>query len=120
MPATFDAPSSFPALHADADLALFRALQEALSNVVRHADAASVDVRVTVTDNRLALTVRDNGRGFPVSRTGRIRDTEHRMGLTGMRERMFAIGGEVVIANRDPGAEVRITAPCVPVRAAVS
>lgn len=115
MHATFDAPPAFPALHADADLALFRALQEALSNVVRHADAASVDVRVTVSDDQLMLTVRDDGRGFPVSRNGRIRDTEHRMGLTGMRERMFAIGGVVVIANRDPGAEVRITAPCMPV-----
>ncbi len=113
--ATFDAPTTFPPLHPDADLALFRALQEALSNVVRHAHATQVDVLVTVDDNGLVLRVRDDGNGFPVGRNGRIRDTEHRMGLTGMRERIFAIGGEVVIANRSKGAEVRINAPRVDV-----
>ena len=115
--ATFDAPAVFPPLHPDADLALFRALQEALSNVVRHAHATQVDVLVTVDGNGLALSVRDDGKGFPVGRNGRIRDAENRMGLTGMRERIFAIGGDVVIANRTKGAEVRINAPRVDVGA---
>ena len=111
--ATFDAPAVFPPLHPDADLALFRALQEALSNVVRHAQATQVDVLVSVDGAGLVLSVRDDGNGFPIGRNGRIRDAEHRMGLTGMRERIFAIGGEVVIANRTKGAEVRISAPRV-------
>ncbi|WP_396220818.1 sensor histidine kinase, partial [Gemmatimonas sp.] len=111
--ATFDAPPAFPPLHADADLALFRALQEALSNVVRHAKATLVDVLVTIDGHDLVLCVRDDGQGFPVGRHGRIGDAEHRMGLTGMRERIFAIGGDVVIANRNKGAEVRIRAPRV-------
>ncbi|WP_373070518.1 histidine kinase [Gemmatimonas sp.] len=115
--ATFDAPITFPPLHPDADLALFRALQEALSNVVRHAQATQVDVLVAVDSNGLVLSVRDDGHGFPVGRNGRIRDAENRMGLTGMRERLFAIGGEVVIANRSTGAEVRISAPRVEVGA---
>jgi len=109
--ATFDAPIAFPPLHPDADLALFRALQEALSNVVRHAHATHVDVLVTVDDSGLVLRVRDDGNGFPVGRNGRILDAENRMGLTGMRERIFAIGGQVVIANRHKGADVRISAP---------
>ena len=111
--ATFDAPAGFPPLHPDADLALFRALQEALSNVVRHAHATQVDVLVSLDGDGLVLSVRDDGNGFPIGRNGRIRDAEHRMGLTGMRERIFAIGGEVVIANRARGAEVRIRAPRV-------
>ena len=111
--ATFDAPTTFPPLHPDADLALFRALQEALSNVVRHAQATQVDVLVTVDGHGLVLCVRDDGHGFPVGRHGRILDAENRMGLTGMRERIFAIGGEVVIANWSNGAEVRISAPRV-------
>ena len=111
--ATFDAPAVFPPLHPDADLALFRALQEALSNVVRHAHATQVDVLVSLDGDGLVLSVRDDGNGFPIGRNGRIRDAEHRMGLTGMRERIFAIGGEVVIANRARGAEVRIRAPRV-------
>ena len=115
--ATFDAPTTFPPLHPDADLALFRALQEALSNVVRHAQATQVDVLVTVDGHGLVLCVRDDGHGFPVGRHGRILDAENRMGLTGMRERIFAIGGEVVIANWSNGAEVRIRAPRVDVDA---
>jgi signal transduction histidine kinase len=111
--ATFDAPVHFPPLHADADLALFRALQEALSNVARHAQASQVDVVVTVDQDALVLAVRDNGNGFPLTRNGRFRDTDHRMGLTGMRERILAIGGEVVISNRAQGAEVCIRAPRV-------
>lgn len=111
MRATFTAPAILPALSGDADLAVFRGLQESLSNVVRHADATQVDVAVTVSPDQLTLTVSDNGRGFPTLRGGRLRDTDHRMGITGMRERLLAAGGKLHISNRTPGAEVQITVP---------
>lgn len=109
--ATFSAPPTLPALPDDAELAVFRALQEALSNVVRHAEASHVDVTVDVNEEGLSLTVCDNGRGFPTMRGGRLRDTEHRMGITGMRERLLAAGGSVQISNRTPGAMLRISVP---------
>jgi signal transduction histidine kinase len=109
--ATFTAPAVFPALSGEADLAVFRGLQESLSNVVRHAEATQVDVTVTVSGDRLTLAVVDNGRGFPTLRGGRLRDTDHRMGLTGMRERLLAAGGRLHIANRVQGAEVQIMVP---------
>jgi len=105
------APTALPAVDEEAELALFRALQEALSNVARHAAASIVDVLVQPSDLELQLMVRDNGRGFPVQRDGRIDDTRGRMGLTGMRERMFAVGGTVTVRNLAPGAEVRIVVP---------
>jgi signal transduction histidine kinase len=111
MRATFTAPAALPVLSGEADLAVFRGLQESLSNVVRHADASQVDVTVSVSDAQLTLTVVDNGRGFPTLRGGRLRETDHRMGLTGMRERLLAAGGRLQIANRAPGAEVQITVP---------
>jgi len=111
MRATFSAPATLPTLSGDADLAVFRGLQESLSNVVRHAEATQVDVTVTVSGDSLTLTVQDNGRGFPTLRGGRLRDTDHRMGLTGMRERLLAAGGKLHIANRAPGAEVELTVP---------
>jgi len=114
MRATFTAPATLPTLSGDADLAVFRGLQESLSNVVRHADATQVDVSVSVTTDALTLTVQDNGRGFPTLRGGRLRDTDHRMGLTGMRERLLAAGGRLHIANRAPGAEVELTVPILP------
>jgi signal transduction histidine kinase len=114
---SLDAPSALPALSVDADLALFRALQEALSNVARHASAQSIAVTLVVRASQLHLVVRDDGRGFPVTRNGTIREPEGRMGLTGMRERMLAVGGEVRIANvaasgaSARGGEVQITMP---------
>ncbi len=110
--ATFDAPAVLPELSTDADLALFRALQEALSNVARHADAASVEVTVRVRDRSLHMVVRDDGQGFPMS-AGRVQEAAGRMGLTGMRERMLAVGGHVTTTNHERGAEVRIDLPAV-------
>lgn len=107
----FGAPPTLPALPDDADLAVFRALQEALSNIVRHADAQRVDVTVVVDDTTLTLVVRDDGRGFPTLHNGRLKETEHRMGLTGMRERLLAVGGALATANRAPGAELTISVP---------
>ena len=124
---TLEAPHSLPALSPDADLALFRALQEALSNVARHAEAQSIAVRLYVRDGNLHMALQDDGRGFPVARDGRVREPQGRMGLTGMRERMLAVGGQVIIGNgttSSGGANVHITMPIaipvVPFTAAAS
>jgi signal transduction histidine kinase len=68
---------------------------------------------LSVNQGSLELMVRDDGRGFPTARDGRIRATEGRMGLTGMRERMHAVGGSVDIRNRAQGAEVLMRIPVV-------
>ena len=58
-----DAPAALPPLSEEAELALFRALQEALSNVLRHAQARSVDIGISVSREGVLLEVRDDGRG---------------------------------------------------------
>jgi signal transduction histidine kinase len=92
--AAFSAPAALPALSGEAELALFRALQEALANVARHAEATSVAIELSATDGRILLEVRDDGRGFP---PGPMETFERRghMGLAGMRERIGALGGSV-------------------------
>lgn len=105
------APDTVPALVADADLALFRALQEALSNVARHAAATSVTVTLSVSRDELSLSVKDDGRGFPTSRDGKVNLPAGRMGITGMRERMHPAGGTVELRNASTGAEVIIRLP---------
>ena len=72
---------------------MFRTLQEALSNVARHAGATAVEVRLGGTADAVTLAVHDNGVGFAWGRDGRVLETESRMGMTGMRERMLAVGG---------------------------
>jgi signal transduction histidine kinase len=111
MQATFDCPVTLPSLSSDAELAIFRALQEALSNVVRHAEARSVQVQVQQRAGQIVLAVRDDGRGFASLRNGRLIGAEHRMGIAGMRERLMAVSGDIQLTNRSPGAEVRISVP---------
>ncbi len=103
---TLEAPPQLPPLSKDAELALFRALQEALSNVVRHANASAVDVRIAVRPGALALTVADNGSG-PASTDAGALEREGHMGLTGMRERIAALGGRVQFSG-EPGQGARV------------
>lgn len=80
----------------DRELAIYRVVQEALSNIVQHADATHVDVTLEVADT-IVLTVQDNGKGFnPSKPTGRF-------GVTGMRERAMLVNGLLEIES-SPGA----------------
>ena len=101
--ASFTAPDSLPPLSKDAELALFRALQEALSNVARHASARSVAVVLARHHGVLDLEVRDDGCGV----TG-----GPGLGLTGMHERLGALGGAMRIANTaEGGARLSVRLP---------
>lgn len=94
---------SEPDLESRAEHEVFRIVQEALTNAVRHAEPARVSVSV-VSANGLQVTVRDDGQGFdPGGRTARGR----RLGLTSMRERASAIGGRLTIVS-SPGAGTTI------------
>jgi signal transduction histidine kinase len=97
-----------PALSESAEVALFRALQEALSNVARHAGAREVDVRLEVRDGRVVLEVTDDGRGLPAG--ARLEDFERagHLGLAGMRERIQGLGGSVRVAEAPRGG-MRVT-----------
>ena len=109
---TLRAPEALPALSADAELALFRALQEALSNVARHAGASAVLVQVASDAAAVTVTVHDDGHGFPMTREGQVRDADGRMGLTGMRERLHGVGGTLTLGNQAPrGAVITLRVP---------
>lgn len=103
---TFTAPAQLPQLSADASLAVFRALQEALSNVARHSGADSADVWLAAGERELTMVVRDNGRGFPEDPTHEMRT----LGLAGMRERFTALKGSVTLQS-SPGASITVRVP---------
>jgi signal transduction histidine kinase len=95
------APDVLPGLSADVELALYRTVQESLSNVARHAEARGVEVALATADHQVAVTVRDDGRGLPPGwSSDGLRGDAH-VGLAGMRERVTALGGTVAIG---PGA----------------
>jgi signal transduction histidine kinase len=88
--------------------AIFRIVQEALTNVMRHAAASQVDVILGKKDDTLTLEVKDNGIGI---KEERIFDSRS-LGLTGIRERVLLLGGEAVISGKPgEGTVVRATLP---------
>jgi signal transduction histidine kinase len=109
-----NAPTVMPPLSREAELALFRALQEGLSNVLRHAGARSVDVAITIGQDEIRLRVGDDGRGPPDLSPERLELAGH-MGLAGMRERIMALGGAVRFNGRaNTGAQLDIVVPLHP------
>jgi PAS domain S-box-containing protein len=94
------------------ELNLFRILQEALTNIEKHARATDVHVRFIVRDGAITLTIKDNGRGFRVT-TGKERRKGDGIGLSNMRERASAMGGvcQLVSAPKQ-GTSVTVSAVC--------
>lgn len=89
------------------ELAVYRIVQEALTNVVKHSGVAQADVRVEEQDNRLTIQVRDQGRGFDLRSV-----PPGRMGLHSMRERASLLGGRCRISSRlGKGTLVQATVP---------
>jgi signal transduction histidine kinase len=105
-------PAALPPLSEDAELALFRALQEALSNVSRHAGARSVRVGISVSGGAVALEVHDDGRGLPAGLGPDDFERNGHMGLAGMRERIGALGGTVQVEGAgERGVRVAVRLP---------
>jgi signal transduction histidine kinase len=96
------------ALDADLSTALFRILQEALTNVARHARATEVDIRLTAEGSRVILEVSDYGAGIPSDKLADSRS----LGLLGMRERARSLEGEVIVRRgRERGTTVQVAIP---------
>jgi signal transduction histidine kinase len=104
-----DLPPDLPKVGEDAELALYRALQEALSNVARHARAKHVQVALVASARDLRLTVTDDGAGFPSGVDIAALERSGHLGLAGMRERLAALGGQLTISAR-PGGGAMLTA----------
>ena len=85
---------------------LYRITQEALANVVRHAEASAVEVSLAMNGGKAVLTIRDNGRGMPQPAHPQS------LGLLGIRERAELLGGSVVIDSRPgDGTRIAVTLP---------
>jgi two-component system NarL family sensor kinase len=94
------------------ETALFRILQEALTNVHRHSGSRTVDVRVDGDDTRVVLTVRDFGMGVPREVLDRFWKTGNvGVGLAGIRERLKELGGSLEIESNLDGTILRATIP---------
>jgi signal transduction histidine kinase len=98
-----DVPAQLPALPAAVEVAAYRIVQEALTNVVRHATAQNCSVRLAVEPDLLTVEVVDDGTGLPGA------DLVPGIGLSSMRERAAEMGGSCVVQDA-PGAGTRVLA----------
>lgn len=88
----------------EVEQALYRVLQEALSNIARHAEADTVGLSLSVSPHQVTLTITDNGRGFDVNVV-----SSNSYGLTGMKGRLSEVGGTLKV-DSSPSAGTTITA----------
>ena len=84
-------------LTSEIETVLYRIAQEALTNAIKHADAAALHVELVREEDAVRLRIADDGRGFAAD------DATDRLGLRGMRERVALLGGQLSI-NTKPGA----------------
>ena len=107
-------PEELPDISPDARIAIFRAVQECLINIVKHAKADSVLIQVTADDGHLSVLVRDDGGGIDESRI----ETPRSHGLLGMRHRIESLDGRFTIRSLgvNVGTECRFTLPIERIR----
>jgi two-component system sensor histidine kinase NreB len=101
-------PPGLDKLGYEIEVAIYRSLQEALHNIVKHSQAKNFTVRLQRSAGRVCLAVEDDGVGLCGKRDSRSRT----FGLLGMRERIAALGGKVQIRSREgKGTRIRVVLP---------
>jgi len=109
---TLDLQDQPAILSQEAAITLFRIYQEAVTNAVRHADAAQVRVKLEMDTHMCTLAIHDDGRGFAPPRQLEDLVQEKHFGLMGMQERARALGGQLeVLSAPSAGTEIRVWIP---------
>ena len=111
IPCSFAAAGAARTVPPDARLAVYRVTQEALTNVVKHARAERVEVRMTYAADEVRLSVEDFGCAEPVAVGARAASPTTGYGLTGMRERAELLGGTLTAAATGGGFRVELRVP---------
>lgn len=108
MQVTFDVTEPLPSLPAAVEVAAYRIVLEAFTNLVRHAQATTCRIQIKIENQTLLLEVSDNGKGLPKGNRAGV-------GFTSMRERAEELGGECVMENNSAGGvTVRARLPISP------
>jgi signal transduction histidine kinase len=113
IPVALDLPPDLPRLPEAIEIALFRVLQESLTNVHRHSHAASAEIDVQADAERITIEIRDHGEGIPEDVLRRIDSdgTGMGVGLAGMRERIHELRGDFEITSSKKGTTIRASVP---------
>ena len=113
IPVTLELPADLQRLSSTTEIALFRVLQESLTNVHRHAQSSSAEIRLEMDAEWVTLRIRDHGRGIEPELLGKMRrdGTHTGVGLAGMRERIRELGGRLEIHSDPSGTTIQAFVP---------
>jgi PAS domain S-box-containing protein len=103
-------PLEFPRLASPVETAVFRIVQEALTNVFRHSGARKVSIRLAHKNDRIVVSVLDDGKGID-QKIAELRPGSVGVGIGGMRQRAKEFGGELRLTNAEPGTLLELTIP---------
>ena len=104
-------PADLGRLKPELETAIFRIIQEALTNMFRHSGAHHGVVSLNETEGRIVVTVRDDGKGIE-EQVAQLRPESVGVGIGGMRQRVKELGGALRLANANPGTIVEVVVPC--------
>jgi PAS domain S-box-containing protein len=104
-------PAEFPRLAAEVETAVFRIVQEALTNVFRHSEASKVWITLTQREETIVVAVRDDGKGIG-KKIAELQPDSVGVGIGGMKQRAKEFGGELRLTNAHPGTLVELMIPC--------
>ena len=104
-------PIVFPRLPRDVEITIFRIIQESLTNVYRHSDSKDARIDITQVAESVIVRIRDYGKGIPDQKLGV--PIVLGVGVSGMRERVKQLNGELRISRAEPGTLVEATIPII-------
>jgi PAS domain S-box-containing protein len=106
-------PEKFGRLPADMELVIFRIVQESLTNVHRHSGSKTASIDISRNDDRIVVKVRDEGHGIPPEKLAQIQSQGSGVGISGMRERLRHIEGELSVESDTKGTKIVAIVPIV-------
>jgi len=107
----FSIPQSFGRIPAEMELALFRIMQECLTNIHRHSGSQKAAVHISRSADEIRLDVIDNGKGISAERLAAVQAQRSGVGLTGIHERARQLHGVTSIQSNASGTQVTVILP---------
>jgi two-component system, sensor histidine kinase LadS len=93
----------------EAEINVYRIVQESLNNVIKHSDAAEAVIKIKKAENQVVISIKDDGRGFD---TNNVKSNGGGLGLSGLRERTNMLGGAISInSSIGNGTEIKVILP---------
>jgi signal transduction histidine kinase len=108
---TFEVGAGFDRLHPDAELALFRVLQESLTNIHRHSGSPTAHIRLWAKEEMVLLEIKDRGKGLAPGLSSQDWMGAPGVGLRGMNERLQQLGGRLELASTGEGTTLTAVIP---------